>query len=127
MTIKSICVLLLGLIGIFSVDPINFGCNSSQEDHNAKSFQLEEKEGRKIQKHFDLLHCNRLTSSNRFKVNKTSPPKCSSSRSPLSNKHREHTDNLATKYRDKMVEKTNERFMSNHIDVVIPKSGVLTH
>lgn len=123
--IKNICVLLLGLIGVFSIDPLNFGTEeNSDEEGKSKNFQLDEKEGRKIQKYFDLLHCNRLTSSHKCKTSKIEPPV---NKDISKSKHKQYTAQLASKYRLKMVEKTNQRFLSNSIDVVIPSENVLTH
>ena len=59
---RNVCVFLLGLIGIYHINPINF--EEGEEAATEKEFNLEEGEGRKIQKHFDVLFRNRLNCEN---------------------------------------------------------------
>ena len=63
---RNICVLLMALIGIFNVNPVHFDSESEQENH---VFEVNEQEGRKLQKHFDLLFRNRLSNEPKIKKN----------------------------------------------------------
>lgn len=51
---------LLAIIGIYHINPINFG--EGEEIQEEKELNLEEGEGRKLQKSFDLFFRNRLSS-----------------------------------------------------------------
>jgi hypothetical protein len=55
---KNICVFLLAIIGVYHINPVNFqeGETTSPE----LEFALDEPEGRKLQKYFDLFKRNRL-------------------------------------------------------------------
>lgn len=48
---------MLALLGVYHVNPTNF----DGEDVEEEAFSLTEPEGRKLQKHFDLLYRNRLS------------------------------------------------------------------
>ena len=56
----------MSLIGIFNVNPVHFSSESEQENH---VFEVNEQEGRKLQKHFDLLFRNRLSNEPKIKKN----------------------------------------------------------
>ena len=45
-------------IGIFNVNPINF---NEEEDESHSLFEINSTDGRKIQRHFDLLFRNKLS------------------------------------------------------------------
>ena len=57
---RNICVFLLGIIGIYNINPVNF--EEGEESSPECDFNLDEIQGRKIQRHFDLFFRNRLTS-----------------------------------------------------------------
>ena len=56
----------MSLIGIFNVNPVHFASESEQEN---RVFEVNEQEGRKLQKHFDLLFRNRLFNEPKIKKN----------------------------------------------------------
>ena len=60
----------MAFIGIFNVNPINF-TEEFQDNHS--NFDINQTDGRKIQRHFDLLFRNKL--SNDVKAKKTNEPK----------------------------------------------------
>lgn len=60
---------LLALIGIYHINPINF--EEGDEVEVEKEMNLDEVEGRKIQRHFDLFKRNRLTSQMSRRVEKS--------------------------------------------------------
>lgn len=61
-TARNICVLLLAIMGIFNINPIHFG-----EDCGKKNFDIDEVDGRKLQKHFDFLYRNKLSNESKIK------------------------------------------------------------
>lgn len=58
---KNLCVFLLALSGVYHINPVNF---EEGDEEDEKEFILEEAEGRKLQRYFDLFKRNRLFSVN---------------------------------------------------------------
>ena len=71
-TIKNVCLFLMALIGIYHIDPVNF---NGEKDDESLIFNLDEIEGRKLQKHFELLYRNRLFAEEFRKTSKTQDSK----------------------------------------------------
>jgi hypothetical protein len=80
---------------------------------------IDEADGRKIHQYFDLLYRNRLLSDAPKKVRGI--PKEPNSFKPAINPDSEV---MASRYRDKMIDKTNTIFSENKIDIQLPKNGL---
>lgn len=123
--IKNICVFLLAVNGIFSVSP-----DSLRADHQSSSsreLKFSDAEGRRVQSYFDLLYRNRLVSQSSRPAEERDKVSESSSAAFISPRHEQHTRQLASKYRSKMVERANERFVNSNIDIVLSSENQLTH
>jgi hypothetical protein len=77
---------------------------------------VDEEEGKKIHSYFDSLFRNRLFSDYSKKLRRT-PPKEHSPFKPTINPD---SENMAEKYRCKMIERANSIFANNSIDIQIP-------
>lgn len=56
--IRNICVFLMGLVGIYRVNPINFDTGKLKNPAAELNFSVPE--GRKLQKYYELLYRSRL-------------------------------------------------------------------
>lgn len=99
--IKNVCVFLLAINGIFSISP-----DYMRGDHHLQSSDRElkftEAEGRRVQSYFDLLYRNRLVSQNSKPVEESNKVSDNPTHF-VSPRHEQHTRQLASKYRSKMV------------------------
>ena len=125
MNAKNLCVFLLALGGVFHINPINF-----EEEEEAisedKELMLDEIEGRKLQKYFDLFKRNRLFSETaRKEKDQEETEEKGYSFHPHINKTSEE---MAEKHREEMLEEANKLLeMYPELESTIPTDGVITH
>lgn len=107
----------MGLLGVYHINPTNFdGSNGASDD----DFSLNELDGRKLQKHFDLLYRNRLSAE---ELKKT-PGVEEYSFKPVINAG---SSAMAENYRNKMLEQTTMLIESHDLPVDIPEDGLISH
>ena len=91
---------MLGLIGIYHINPINFEEGESVDEE--KEFNLDEIDGRRIQREFDLFFRNRLSSE---ATRRTGDKIDTYSFQPFTNKL---SNQMAEKHRNNMLEEANK-------------------
>lgn len=114
-SIKNICLFLLALIGVYHIDPINF---TEGETSNNVGFNLDEAEGRKLQKHFDLLYRNRLFAESSRKSSKTQESVVYSFKPEIN----PESEVMAGNFRNKILKETAS--LVGHMDIDLPHDGI---
>lgn len=118
---RNTCVFLLALIGIYNINPVNFH-SQDEPARPEQELDLTEKEGRKLQKYFDLFKRNRL-----FGENGRREEKNESEEFAFHPKINKASEEMAEKYRGQMLEEAN-RLLEQYpeLDYNIPEDGVIT-
>ena len=117
---RNTSILLMAFIGIFNVNPINF-TEEVYEGHT--NFDISQTDGRKAQRHFDLLFRNKLSNDIKSKKNHEAKPEDYSYHPETNGQSAE----LAEKYRCKMIAKANKRFEENNLNIFVSDNKELTH
>lgn len=125
---KNLCVFMLALGGVFHINPVNFEEGDDHEEtESEKELVLDEAEGRKLQKYFDLFKRNRLFSetARRERDQMEAETKNNYSFHPQINKVSEE---MAERHREQMLEEANKLIEAYpELESSIPSDGVISH
>jgi ribosomal protein L22 len=110
----NLCSFLLAINGLYNINLTI----SDQEEKNV--LIISSIEGKKIQKHFELLYRNKLFSDTAFRELKT----LSSQENSFTPQINPDSNILAERYRNKMIEKVNDIFSKNKIKIAVSEKGL---